>query len=37
MERESDPLGLAAYLSTHPPVDDRIRRLREGLELAAHD
>ena len=33
MERESDPLGLAAYLSTHPPVDDRIRRLRERLEL----
>ena len=35
MERGTDPLGLAAYLSTHPPVDDRIRRLRERLKLGA--
>lgn len=32
-ERESDPLGLAAYLSTHPPAADRIRHLRERLPL----
>ena len=36
MERESDPLGLAAYMSTHPPVDDRIHHLRERLKLEAH-
>ena len=36
MEPESDPLGLASYLSTHPPVDDRIFRLRERLDLDAH-
>ncbi len=35
MERESDPLGLAAYLSTHPPVDDRLHHLRERLQLDA--
>ena len=35
MERESDPLGLAAYLATHPPVDDRIHHLRERLALDA--
>ena len=35
LERRSDPLGLAAYLSTHPPVDDRIHHLRERLELDA--
>ena len=35
LERESDPLGLAAYLSTHPPVDDRIHHLRKRLELEA--
>ena len=33
LEGESDPLGLAGYLSTHPPVDDRIHHLRERLEL----
>ena len=33
MQRESDPLGLAAYLSTHPPVDERIHHLRERLQL----
>ncbi len=36
MERASDPLGVAAYLSTHPPVDDRIHHLRERLALDAH-
>ena len=36
MEHESDPLGLAAYMSTHPPVDDRIHHLRERLKLEAH-
>ena len=35
MERESGPRGLA-YLSTHPPVDDRIHHLRERLALEAH-
>lgn len=35
MERGKGPRGLAAYLSTHPPVDDRILRLRERLELGA--
>ena len=29
----SDPAGLGAYLSTHPPVDERIRELRERLGL----
>ena len=33
LERGSDPLGVAAYLSTHPPVDDRIHHLRERLDL----
>ncbi|MCY4121844.1 MAG: M48 family metalloprotease [Acidobacteria bacterium] len=33
LERESDPLGLAAYLSTHPPVDDRKHHLYERLQL----
>ena len=33
LERESDPLGIAAYLSTHPPIDDRLHRLRERLRL----
>ena len=28
-----DPNDLPPYLSTHPPVDDRIHRLRESLEL----
>jgi len=36
MESASDPLGVAAYLSTHPPVDDRIHHLRERLALDAH-
>ena len=29
----ADPAGLGAYLSTHPPVDERIRELRERLAL----
>lgn len=33
MERESDPLGFAAYLSTHPPADDRMHHLCERLQL----
>ena len=36
MEHTSDPMGLAAYLSTHPPVDDRIHHLRERLHLDTH-
>ncbi len=29
-----DPLGLGAYVSTHPPVGERIRHLRERLGIA---
>jgi predicted Zn-dependent protease len=28
IDRVPDPLGLGAYLSTHPPIDDRVLRLR---------
>ena len=28
LDRSPDPLGLGPYLSTHPPVEDRILRLR---------
>ena len=31
----TDPAGLGAYLSTHPPVDARIRELRERLDLSS--
>ncbi len=33
LDAHADPLGLGGYLSTHPPVPDRIRHLRERLEL----
>ena len=33
LDRASDPLGIGAYLSTHPPIDDRISHIREQLEL----
>ena len=33
LNRGSDPLGLGAYVSTHPPIDDRIRQIREQLDL----
>ena len=33
LEPRGDPLGLGAWLATHPPVRDRIRRLRAQLEL----
>ena len=36
LERESDPLGFAAYLSTHPAADDRMHHLRERLQLDAY-
>jgi Zn-dependent protease with chaperone function len=38
LDRSPDPLGLSAYLSTHPPIGDRVLRLRhiaEGLSVAA--
>ena len=33
MDHQHDPLGLRAYLSTHPPVDDRIQRLQIRLKI----
>ena len=33
LDRKTDPLGLGAYLSTHPPIDDRIRHIKEQLHL----
>ena len=33
LEGSSDPLGLSAYLSTHPPIDDRQQHIREQLRL----
>ena len=33
LDKATDSLGLGAYLSTHPPVADRVARLRERLEL----
>ena len=32
-DAQADPLGLGGYLSSHPPVADRIRHLRERLEI----
>jgi len=32
-DRGSDPLGLGAYISTHPAIDDRIRHICEQLDL----
>ena len=31
LDKTTDSLGLGAYLSTHPPVADRVARLRERL------
>jgi predicted Zn-dependent protease len=28
LDRSRDPLGLNRYLSTHPPIDERVARLR---------
>ena len=28
LDRSPDPLGLNRYLSTHPPIDERVNRLR---------
>jgi predicted Zn-dependent protease len=28
LDRGADPLGLNRYLSTHPPIDERVKRLR---------
>ena len=28
LDRSPDPLGLNRYLSTHPPIEERVRRLR---------
>ena len=33
LDGSSDPLGLSAYLSTHPPIDDRQQHIREQLRL----
>lgn len=33
LDRGSDPLGLGAYVSTHPAIDDRIRHIREQFDL----
>ena len=33
LDRSKDPTGLGSYLSTHPPIDDRIQRIREHLDL----
>ena len=32
LDRSPDPLGLGAYLSTHPPIGDRVLRLRRIIE-----
>ncbi len=32
LERPREPIGLDAYLSTHPPVEERVRRLRLVIE-----
>jgi predicted Zn-dependent protease len=31
LDRRPDPLGLNRYLSTHPPIDERVHRLRRRL------
>jgi predicted Zn-dependent protease len=31
LDRTPDPLGLGAYLSTHPPLEDRVLRLRRVI------
>jgi Zn-dependent protease with chaperone function len=28
LDRSPDPLGLNRYLSTHPPIEERVNRLR---------
>ena len=33
LDGSSDPLGLSAYLSTHPPIDDRQQHIRKQLRL----
>ena len=33
LEGSSDPIGLGAYLSTHPPINDRQQHIREQLRL----
>jgi predicted Zn-dependent protease len=33
LDRTPDPLGLGAYLSTHPAVEDRVRRLRSEFSI----
>jgi predicted Zn-dependent protease len=33
LEGSSDPLGLSAYVSTHPPINDRQQHIREQLRL----
>ena len=33
LDTEQHQLGLGAYLSTHPPVEERVRKLRQRLEI----
>ena len=33
LDTATDSVGLGAYLSTHPPVPDRVARLKERLGL----